>query len=77
MPDSGGGLVMKQQLLEAALFVLVFAAFYWSPVQQILDSKYTMLLSETILRRQRTFRLEIRAARCSFQRCRRAPTRPR
>ncbi len=42
---------MTRRLLEAALFVLVFAAFYWSPVQQILDSKYTMLLSETILRR--------------------------
>ncbi len=52
MPDYySGGLVMKRRLLEAALFVLVFAAFYWSPVQQILDSKYTMLLSESILRR--------------------------
>ncbi len=38
-------------LLEAALFVLVFAAFYWSPVQQILDSKYSMLLSQMILER--------------------------
>ncbi len=42
---------MKRRFLEAALFVLVFAAFYWSPAQQIWDSKYSMLLSQTILQR--------------------------
>jgi len=41
----------RLRLLEIALFVLVFSAFYLSPVQQIWDSKYSMLLSETILQR--------------------------
>jgi len=38
-------------LTGIALFFLVFAAFYASPVSQITDGRYSTLMSETILRR--------------------------
>ncbi len=41
----------KHRLAGILLFVSVLAVFYASPVSQLTDSKYSVLLSETILRR--------------------------
>jgi hypothetical protein len=47
----------NDSLLAVSLFVLTFVVFWFSPIRQVTDSNYSMLLSESLLH-HRSFRLD-------------------
>ena len=45
----------RELAIEISLFVITFAVFWISPILQVGDSQYSMLLSESILSRHTVF----------------------